>query len=177
MISFSPLKISQHSSTGKIPPLPLPSLHLHLLCLGLFSILQSYTCWLFLSFSFMTLFLLPFLHSFWASFVVYSPYSSSHLTLPPHLTHTHTLPLPLPPPKHTHTHMINHRGHLEETITISPTQTALALQHLCWSRNSAETGRILGKKIHNIISHIQKISFGRENFFLKNHKSRVLFWL
>ena len=35
------------------------------------------------------------------------------------------------------------RGYLEETITISPTQTALALQHLCWSRNAAETSRIL----------------------------------
>ena len=35
------------------------------------------------------------------------------------------------------------RGYLEETITISPTQTALALQHLCWSRNATETSRIL----------------------------------
>ena len=38
----------------------------------------------------------------------------------------------------------SNRGYLEESINTSTTQTALALQHICWSRSATETGRILG---------------------------------
>ena len=37
------------------------------------------------------------------------------------------------------------RGYLEESINISTAHTALALQHICWSRSAAETGRILSE--------------------------------
>jgi hypothetical protein len=45
---------------------------------------------------------------------------------------------------------LHSRGYLEESINISTPQTAIALQHLCWSRTTQDAGRILGQSLSHL---------------------------